>query len=105
MNRSYPSFREIRGTRNPAIEQWAQSRSTHLAVATAIHAIADSRRGANEIWDSPTPAEDDHVTMAVEEYLAHGDFDPEDDGRYRWGTSSVFIDPALGGGNAPGPSF
>ena len=30
--------------------RWADVRETHIAVATAIHAIADSSRSADEIW-------------------------------------------------------
>ena len=70
---------------------WADSRATHIAVATAIHAISDSRRTPEVIWDSPTPAEWDHVCMAVCEYINHGDFDAEEDGRYPWGQETVTI--------------
>ena len=70
---------------------WASSRETHMAVATAIHAIADSRRSADSIWEAPTVAEWDHVKMAVEEYVAHGDFLAEEDGCYAWGTETVRI--------------
>lgn len=62
--------------------EWCASRETHPTVATAIHAISDSRRTPDMIWEAPEPSEWDHVTMAVEEYLAHGDFDAEPDGRY-----------------------
>lgn len=71
---------------------WADTRETHQAVAAAIHAVADTKRTADMIWEAPTPAEWDHVTMAVEEYLVHGDFAREDDGRYAWG--QVFVDVA-----------
>jgi hypothetical protein len=70
-------------------ERWADSRNTHIAVATAIHAIADSTRTADRIWEDPTPAECDHVKMAVEEYIAHGDFHAAADGRYPWGCEVI----------------
>jgi len=75
----------------PAANEWIDSSCTHPAVAMAIHAIADSKRSANAIWESPTPAEDDHVHMAVQEYLSHGDFEPTDDSRYRWGIDSITV--------------
>lgn len=81
MNRNYTK---------PIVDaHWADSRETHMAVATAIHAIADSKRGPEAIWEGPTQAEMDHVTMAVEEYIAHGDFPADDDGRYSWGVEAI----------------
>ncbi len=71
--------------------EWAASRETHPAVASAIHAIADSKRSPQEIWESQTPAEWDHVTMAVQEYVAHGDFPAEFDGKYHWGSEIIKI--------------
>jgi hypothetical protein len=71
--------------------QWAASRETHMAVATAIHAIADVARSAEAIWEAPTKAESDHVAMAVREYLDHGDFTPEPDGRYCWGAAAITL--------------
>ena len=70
-------------------DHWADSRETHIAVATAIHAIADSRRTPEAIWEAPTPAEWDHVKMAVEEYVRLGNFPAEDDGRYSWGQEAI----------------
>jgi hypothetical protein len=79
-----------RNYKRPQVDQqWADSRETHIAVATAIHAIADSKRSPEDIWDDPTPAEWDHVKMAVEEYITHGDFPAEDDGRYPWGLETI----------------
>lgn len=76
----------------PAVAaNWADSRETHMAVATAIHAIADDKRSAEIIWEDPTPAEWDHVTMAVENYVASGVFSAEDDGRYQWGQECVVL--------------
>ena len=84
MNRNYTT---------PSVSaDWANSRETDMAVAVAIHAIADSSRTPEAIWEAPTPAEWDHVKMAVEEYLTHGDFDKEPDGRYAWGQEAVQID-------------
>jgi hypothetical protein len=71
--------------------EWATSRETHEAVATAIHAIADSKRSPEAIWEDPTPAEWDHVKMAVQEYIANGDFEPETDGRYPWGNATIQV--------------
>ena len=71
--------------------QWANERETHIAVATAIHAIADNRRTPEVIWDNPTNAEWDHVAMAVENYVDNGVFSAEPDGRYPWGQDSVVI--------------
>jgi hypothetical protein len=83
MNRNYDQ---------PAVDpQWANSRETHPAVAMAIHAITDSTRSAEAIWESPTPAEWDHVTMAVEEYVTRGDFPAEHDGRYQWGNEAIIL--------------
>ena len=64
--------------------EWANSRETAMPVAVAIHAISDSKRSADAIWDAPTPTEWDHVTMAVEEYVTHGDFKYDPYG-YSWG--------------------
>jgi hypothetical protein len=71
--------------------EWANSRETHDAVAMAIHAIADHKRSPEAIWEEPTPAEWDHVCMAVEQYLDAGLFprDPED--RYMWGEETLRI--------------
>lgn len=68
---------------------WASSRETHMAVAVAIHAISDKSRSAQAIWEAPTPAEWDHITMAVQEYVEAGDFQPEPDGRYSWGMETI----------------
>lgn len=77
MNRNYTT---------PTVDtRWADSRETDMAVATAIHAIADSKRSAEAIWDDPTQAELDHVTMALEEYVRHGDFEHDPQG-YCWGS-------------------
>lgn len=76
----------------PAVPaQWADSRETHMAVATAIHALADDKRTAEAIWADPTPAEWDHVTMAVQNYVEAGAFPAEDDGRYNWGEEAITI--------------
>lgn len=72
-------------------ERWAETRQTHPAVAMAIHAIADSSRDAEAIWEAPTNAEWEHVTMAVDQYVAAGIFEAEDDGRYPWGEEAVVI--------------
>lgn len=71
--------------------QWANERETHIAVATAIHAIASGARTPEAIWEAPTAAEWDHVAMAVENYVDNGVFSAEPDGRYAWGQESVLI--------------
>lgn len=75
-------------------ERWADSRNTHIAVATAIHAIADSIRTADRIWEDPTTYECGRVEMAVAEYIAHGDFPAAPDGQYCWGCEVVRLPPA-----------
>ena len=71
--------------------QWANERETHIAVATAIHAIAGGKRTPELIWENPTPAEWDHVAMAIENYVDNDVFSAEPDGRYAWGQESVVI--------------
>ena len=75
----------------PIPAQWANDRNTHDAVATAIHAIAGGNRTPELIRESPTPAEWDHVAMAVENYVAAGLYPAEDDGRYQWGQEAIVI--------------
>lgn len=65
------------------LKQWADSRETSEVVALAIHAIADNKRSADAIWEDPTPAEMDHVRMAVQNYIDSGDYDAQDE--YHWG--------------------
>jgi hypothetical protein len=78
-----------RNYKGPRIDSdWASGRETHPAVATAIHAIADSNRSPDSIWEAPTPVEWDHVGMAVQEYIAHGDYEPTTDKHHNadaWG--------------------
>ena len=71
--------------------QWAAERDTDMAAATAIHAIAGGNRTPEAIWESPTPAEFDHVTMAVENYVAEGVFPADPRGRYSWGQAVIVI--------------
>ena len=71
--------------------QWANERETHIAVATAIHAIAGGARTPEVIWGNPTNTEFDQVAMAVENYVDNGVFSAEPDGRYAWGQESVVI--------------
>ncbi len=78
--------------RTPTVPtQWALTRETHDAVAMAIHAIADSKRSPEAIWEDPTAAEYDHVAMAVENYVAAGIFPASDDGRYHWGLEAITL--------------
>ena len=71
--------------------QWANERKTHIAAATAIHAIASGERTPEVIWDDPTDAECDQIATAVENYVDNGVFSAEPDGRYAWGQESVVI--------------
>lgn len=72
--------------------EWCETHNTHIAVATAIHAIADKRRTPEKIWEDPTPAEWDHVSQAVENYILCGKFRPEPDGVYHWGMERIVVD-------------
>jgi hypothetical protein len=83
MNRNYETPR--------VNADWAMSRETDMAVATAIHAIAGKTRTAESIWEAPTPEEWQHVTMAVAEYVANGDFDYDARG-YSWGAETLRIE-------------
>jgi hypothetical protein len=82
MNRNYT---------HPTVDpQWATARETHPAVAAAIHAIADSKRSPEAIWEAPTLAEFEHVRTAVHEYVSLGayEFDPAG---YAWGQETVTL--------------
>jgi len=80
MNRNYTS---------PAIDEgWAYDRRTDMPVAVAIHAIAGPSRSPDDIWLDPTAAEYDHVCMAVQEYVTHGDYVANENG-YRWWQETV----------------
>ena len=80
----------------PAVApEWADTRETDMAVATAIHAISASERTPEAIWDAPTREEWDHVVMAIEEYVRHGDFAANPAG-YFWGQEVVQIEPEDG---------
>lgn len=85
MNRNY--------TAPPIDAPWSTDRQTDMAVAVAIHAIADASRSPEDIWSDPTPSEFEHVCMAVEEYVVHGDYAANEDG-YCWGQETVPFDPA-----------
>lgn len=91
MATNYQTIRNIR-LDVPHLDRWASARETHIAVAAAIHAIADSRRAAETIWASPTVAERDHVHMAVDEYVRTGQIEGEPDGRYAWGAETVVME-------------
>lgn len=82
---------ELQYTAPTISREWAASRETHIAVATAIHAISGPGRTPEAIWEDPTPAEWDHVCMAVENYIGAGLFPAEDDGRYPWGGEAVTL--------------
>jgi hypothetical protein len=71
--------------------EWSGQHRTHIAVATAIHAIADQSRDAEAIWRHPTRAERDHVATLVADYLAHGAFPRSPDNKYAWGAQPIEI--------------
>ena len=78
-----------RNYETPAVAaEWFQTRETDEVVAMAIHAIADTARSADAIWEAPTAAEWDHVLMALNEYCACGDIEP---GTYCWGQETVEV--------------
>jgi hypothetical protein len=55
----------------------------------AIHAIADSSRTADDIWEEPTIAEFDHVIMAVGHYVDRGIFNQMN--QFWWGDLQLKI--------------
>ena len=72
---------------------WAESRETHIAVATAIFGLSHiTERTPDAIWQDPTQSEWDHVTMAIENYIANGVFSAEPDGRYAWGEAVIELE-------------
>ena len=73
----------------PELEQWAAKRETSEIVALAIHATAGAGRTPEVIWEEPTPAEVDHVKMAVENYVGCGECEAEDE--YRWGEEAFSL--------------
>lgn len=82
-------FHGNRNYRTPKVDpQWAASRETAMPVAVAIHAISSHDRTPQAIWESPTQAEWDHVCMAVEEYVRHGDVEADPDG-FPWGVETI----------------
>lgn len=88
MNLNYRTPTEIRREVTDLVH-WADVRNTNMAVATAIHALADSKRSAEMIWEEPTSAEWNHVEIAVEQYVRSGFFEPESDGCYHWGEATI----------------
>jgi hypothetical protein len=72
-----------------SLQLWAESRETHIGVANAIFAIADSNRAAESIWEDPTTTECQHIKMALEQYIEAGLIEPSDDGRYCWGVGFI----------------
>lgn len=63
MNRNYNTPTAIN-----VPQGWAEARGISMALALAIHAVADSTRTADAIYENPTPAEIDHVNMAMQEH-------------------------------------
>lgn len=89
MASQYKTLRQIDLTREE-LKAWAGCRETSIEVALAIHAIADESRTPETIWADPTRGEWDNVLMAVENYVASGEFEAED--RYHWGEESFSLD-------------
>jgi len=89
MELQYKSINQLAITRDD-LAQWAASRETSEVVAHAIHAIAGKNRAPESIWAAPTPAEWDHVQMAVENYIDNGLYESQD--VYYWGEESFSID-------------
>jgi hypothetical protein len=78
--------------RFPSLDDgWAETRETHPGVAAAIHAIADSSRSPEAIWEEPTLAEIDHVTMALQSYVEAGLIEAAPDDRYDWGAEPIVM--------------
>ena len=78
-----------RNYNSPSVSpEWASSHATAMVVAVSIHAIADAKRSAQDIWAAPTPAEWQHVEMAIEEKIKHGDYPHDEDG-YSWGDEII----------------
>lgn len=91
MNRNYKRLCDLQITL-AELTEWADGRKTAEPVALAVHALAASDRTPDQIWDDPTQAELDHVAMAVQEYISHGDYPASADGRYQWGLESIQVD-------------
>ena len=73
--------------KTPSVNQdWAQSRSTDMAIAVAIHAISTDDRSPEAIWDAPIGGEYEQVLAAVAEYVANGDFSS---GPFYWGDEHI----------------
>jgi hypothetical protein len=70
-------------------EQWGSPRETDAAVAMAIHAISDTTRSPDDIWEDPTPTEWDSVVTTIKNYITAGVFDAKDDGKYYWGMETI----------------
>jgi hypothetical protein len=81
MSRNYKTATNL-GLTHDDLYRWGESRNTDTAVALAIHAIASHDRTPEVIWEDPTNAESQHVEMAVQDYVIHGDYPA---GEYRWG--------------------
>lgn len=90
MNRTFPKPTEI-----SALAAWGNVRETATPVVAGIFAIASEARPAEDIWKAPTQAEWDAVSMAVAEFVRHGDFERDADDRYQWGEETLIVSPDL----------
>lgn len=78
--------------RFPSVDDgWAKSRNTHPGIAAAIHAIADSTRSPEAIWEEPTLTEVGHVTLALQAYVENGLVEAAPDDRYDWGVEPIVM--------------
>lgn len=71
------------------LKQWAAAHETDEVVALAIFAISGPARAPQDIWSSPSQAEEDHVMMAVDNYVANGLYESQD--VYHWGESKFTL--------------
>jgi hypothetical protein len=68
---------------------WARAHETHIAIATAIFAIARGERTPSKIWEDPTPEEEERIKSLLVDYIARGDFPEERSGIYDWGSGEI----------------
>ena len=72
------------------MERWADAAETAVDVAEAIHAISDDTRTSQAIWEEPTQAEEDHIRMALENYIAAG-VARQSEGPWNWGLETISL--------------
>ena len=88
MNCNFPRYSAL----SDAGQAEACSRNTDPAVWLAINLLVDSMggaRGANEVWENPTPAEWDWVRMCLGEWALHSDIKFGD---FCWGDETITVE-------------